>query len=577
MLILGLNHDMHISSAALVDDGRLLAGAAEERFTREKTTRAFPRNAVAYCLAEAGIEARDVDCFAASWNPGAYFQSFNPVFSGRRRFMAEHLYAVPDNLIDLYPQEGRDCDYMVQQVPMPGGDCKTYFVTHHRAHAANAFFLSPFEEAAILTVDSQGEVESATFSAGRGNSIELLKKIHYPQSIGAFYAAFTELLGYRANGDEWKVMALAALADWDNPYYKILKEDVVRLLPGGEYEFDLTYFNGFNHDLPHIYSPKLAGRFGPARLADAPLEDSHYAIAAAVQRVTEEIVFHMLAWLQKETGMKNLAVSGGVFMNSVMNGKLLGATPFSGLYVSSCPDDSGNAIGAAYYVHNQILGNPRGEAMARNDFGPSYDDKDVLDALIGTGLAAKAVNDAAGTAAELMVDGKILGWFQGRMEFGQRALGQRSIIADPRRAETKDRINAAVKFRETYRPFAPAVLAERAGEFFDIPDGVTVPFMESVYPVREDKRAVIPAVVHADGSGRVQTVEKDTAPLFHDLISSFDRLCGVPVVLNTSFNLNGEPIVCSPKNAVRTFLGSSLDGLVIGNHLVQKQPGTPAA
>ena len=568
--ILGLNHDMFIASAALLEDGHIVAAAAEERFTREKRSRAFPANAIGYCLAEAGCEITEVDYFATSWNPGVYFQKYNPLLSARRRHLGEHLYAVPDSLIALYPEDRRQCEHLYQEVTLSGGDCRIYYVSHHRAHAANAFLLSPFEEAAILTADAQGEVESTTFATGRGGRIDTIATVNYPQSIGAFYATFTEFLGFHANADEWKVMALAAFADWDNAFYRMLKDEVVRFLPEGGYEFDLTFFNGFNRDLPNLYTAKLVDRFGPPRGLDDPIEARHHEIAAALQRVAEELARHMLIWLHQATGMRRLAVSGGFFMNSVLNGKLARDTPFDEVFISSCPDDSGNALGAACYLYNHILGQPRGEAMRHNFLGPAFDGAAIAEALARYRVPARQVNDVEDATARLISEGKLVGWFQGRMEFGQRALGNRSILADPRDAAVKDKVNLAVKYREPFRPFAPAVLAEAAADYFDIEPGAGSPFMERVYPVRADRRARIPAVTHVDGSGRLQTVERDTNPRFHRLIEAFGEITGVPVLLNTSFNLNGEPIVCTPTDAIRSFFSCGLDVLVMGDFVVTK-------
>ncbi len=570
MRILGINHDMFISSAALIEDGRIVAAAPEERFTRVKRTRDFPIHAIRYCLKEAGCRIEDVDYVASSWNPGVYFKKFNPLFSGRRRWKTEYLYSVPDHILSLYPDEERDVDYVFQHIRLFGADCKIYYITHHRAHAANAFLLSPFEEAAILTADAQGEFESTTFGYGRGHQITVYQSILYPQSLGGFYSTFTEYLGFRPNSDEWKVMALAAFADWENVYYKILKDEVVKLLPDGRYEFDLTFFKGYNVEQPNLYTEKLVDRFGPPRPPGGELHTRHYEIAAAMQRVAEEIAFHMLHWLYAQTRSKNIVVSGGFFMNSVLNGKILRYTPFENIFISSCPDDSGNAIGAALYLYNHILGHEQREPLRHNFFGPEYDEEEIRRTLEKYNVRARRVDDAAAYCARLVSEGKLVGWFQGRMEFGQRALGNRSILADPRDPRTKDRVNLAVKYREPFRPFAPAVLAEEAHAYFEMDDGVGVPFMEKVYPIRPEKRAVIPAVTHVDGSGRLQTVDRETNPRFHRLIEEFRRITDVPVVLNTSFNLNGEPIVCTPTDAIRTFFSCGLDALVLGDYVVSK-------
>ncbi len=569
MRILGLNHDMFISSAALVEDGTVIAAVAEERLTRDKRTRAFPRKSIAYCLKEAGIKIEDVDAIATSWNPGAYFRKFNPLVSNKRRHMAEHLFAVPDHLIDMFPQGDHTAPWLELRIPIMGHTCRVFYVTHHSAHAANAYHLSPFEDAAILTADSQGEYESTTFQHGRGSKIDKLRSIDFPQSLGAFYATFTEFLGFRPNSDEWKVMALGAYEKGHNPYDDIL-EEVVSLDQDGGYTFDLAFFQGFMPDKLNLYTPHLIAHFGEARQADEELCQRHFQIAGAVQRRAEKLAFHMMRQLQKETGSKNLCVAGGFFMNSLLNGKIRENTPFEKVFISSCPDDSGNAIGAALYAMNDILGNDTRVPQTHNYFGPAYGNTEIADAIEKYGLKAEPCENIAEACAQLLAEGSLIGWFQGRMELGQRALGCRSILADPRQASTRDQVNLAVKYREKFRPFAPAILKEEAPKWFNIDSDVEVPFMEQVHMVRPEKRDAIPACVHADGTGRLQTVDAETNLLFHQLISAFDKKTGVPVLLNTSFNLNGEPVVSNPTDAIRTFFSCGLDVLAMGNYLIKK-------
>ena len=569
MKIIGINNEMYISSACLISDGKVVAAAAEERFTREKITRKFPDKAVKYCLREAGIAMRDVDYIATAWNPGVYFTKFNPVLSGRRRHLVEQLFSVPDHLMNFHDRAM--VDHMYQELHGEFGKTAIYYITHHRAHAANGFLISPFESAAILTADAQGEFESATFCQGKGNKIEFIKGMNYPTSLGAFYSTFTEFLGFKPNSDEWKVMAMASYTSAKNRYYDLMKSDVVRLLDDGEFELNLNYFKGFIHDQPNLYTKKLVERFGPAREPDGTIDGHHYEIAAALQKMSEDISAHMLRWLHKKTGERNVVLSGGSFMNSVFNGKVTELTPFEKIFISSCPDDSGNCFGAAYYLYNHILGKPRGEPMIHNYFGPQYSNPEIEKTLTGYGVRHRMEHDIEGYAARLISEGKIIGWFQGRMEFGQRALGNRSILADPRREEMKDKVNRAVKFREAFRPFAPAVLKERQEEYFDTNGGGDVPFMEKVYHVKAEMRSRIPAVTHVDGSGRIQTVTRDSNPRFYGLIREFEKLSGIPVVLNTSFNLNGEPVVCTPTDAIRTFFSCGLDALVIGNYVITKE------
>ena len=568
MKILGINNEMHISSACLIVDGKIVAAAAEERFTREKLTRKFPLQTIKYCFEEANIKMEEIDYIATSWNPGIYFTKYNPIYSGQRRHMVEQLYSVPDSLMQLYVRP--EVDYVFQEISGSFGKTNTYYITHHRAHAANGFFLSPFSSAAILTADAQGEFESTTFCHGKGNKINFVKSINYPHSLGALYSTFTEFLGFRANSDEWKVMALASYADPNNEFYKRLKEEVVKFQGDGDFELNLSYFKGFLHDQPNLYTERLVETFGRARERDEEFQERHFEIASALQKISEEAIVHLLNWLFQQTREKNLVLSGGLFMNSVFNGKVLELTPFDNLFVSSCPDDSGNCFGAALYLYNHILGKGRSVPMSHNYYGPQYTDSEIEEALKGYNLNFAYEENIFKKAAKLLSEGNVIGWFQGRMEFGQRALGNRSILADPRKADMKDKVNRAVKFRESFRPFAPAVIKEKQEEYFEIGKGGDVPFMEKVYPVIMDKRDQIPAVVHADGSGRIQTVIKELNPGFYSLIEEFEKITHIPIVLNTSFNLNGEPIVCTPSDAIKTFYSCGLDTLVIGNYIVHK-------
>jgi len=569
MKIIGINNEMYISSACLIEDGKIVAAAAEERFSREKLTRRFPLETIKYCFKEANIEMEEVDYIATSWNPGVYFTKFNPIYSGQRRHMVEQLYSVPDNLMQLYVRP--EVDYVFQEISGSFGQTKTYYITHHRAHAANGFFLSPFSSAAILTADAQGEFESTTFCHGKDNKINSIKCINYPHSFGVLYSTFTEFLGFSANSDEWKVMALASYADPNNKFYKLLKEDVVRLQGDGGFELNLSYFKGFLHDQPNLYTEKLVEIFGRARERDEELQERHFEIAAALQKISEEAIVHLLNWLFQQTREKNLVLSGGSFMNSVFNGKVLELTPFDNLFVSSCPDDSGNCFGAAFYLYNHILGEERGTPMQHNYYGPQYTDSEIEETLKRYNLNYTYEENIFKKAAKLLSEDNIIGWFQGRMEFGQRALGNRSILADPRNGDMKDKVNSAVKFRESFRPFAPAVIKEKQEEYFEIGKGGDVPFMEKVYSVKPDKRDKIPAVVHVDGSGRIQTVTNESNPEFYSLIEEFEKITHIPIVLNTSFNLNGEPIVCTPSDAIKTFYSCGLDVLVLGNYIVQKE------
>jgi carbamoyltransferase len=572
MKILGFNHDMYISSAALVVDGAIVAACAEERLTRQKRTRAFPINAIRFCLEKAGLQLSDLNGIANSYNPGFHLQKFNPIFSNARRARGEYLYSVLDHLFKLVPE--RECyepDYLRQVVPLDhDATLDVYYVTHHLCHAANAFYMSPFKEAAILTADGRGEHDTVVFAAGRQGSIKTIKRMSLPQSLGSFYSSFTAFLGFTPESDEWKVMALASMADPDNPYYRKLRHTVA-LLEDGTFRLDTSVFKEFIAETPGYYSDGLLDLLGPPRHAGDPIDERHRQIAAAMQRLTEETLAHMMAWLNRETGLQSVCVSGGLFMNSVFNGKITQLTPFKQAFISSCPDDSGVSIGAALHLYHQLTnGAGRRFAQVHNYYGPAYSSAEVEDTLKRYRQRYRRAADVTRETAQYIADGKLVGWFQGASEFGQRALGNRSILADPRKASIKDAINAAVKYREAFRPFAPAVLEEAVETYFEIDPGVRVPFMEQVYPIRAEKRSQIPAVTHYDGSGRLQTVNAETNPRFHALISAFRDLTGVPVLLNTSFNVNGEPIVCSPSDAIRTFHSCGLDLLVMEDFIVEK-------
>lgn len=565
--ILGIASDSFISSAVLLENGRVIAGAPEERFVRQKLFRGFPANAVKYCLNEGGCKLEDIDCVAMNWNPGLYLKPSSLRFGSVVRWRGELLHAIPHALMSLV--KNNHVDYVEQSLKQDKNEIKTIYVTHHFAHAANAFFISPFRESAILTMDGRGDEDTSGFFVGRDNKIKALKAVKIPHSLGLFYGAFTEFLGFTPHSDEWKVMALAGRHFPKNKYYPSMRS-LIKLLPGGLFELDLSYLSFYLNDRSHWYSPKLVKLFGKSRLPDAELTDRHYEIAEALQRVSEEVAIHMLNWLQKRSGSKNLAVSGGFFMNSVFNGKILQKTNFKNVFISSCPDDSGTSFGAALYVYHQIYNQPRKEIQLHNYYGPQFNDVEIKKILDKYKISYRYLKNIEQNTARLIADGKIVGWFQGRMEFGQRALGNRSILADPRDPEMKNKVNQAVKYREVFRPFAPSILEERVAEYFECDEKAKVPFMEKVFMIKPEKRRIIPAVTHIDGSGRLQTVSKIMNPRYYRLISEFQKITKIPIVLNTSFNLRGEAIVCSPTDALRTFFSCGLDALVMGNYLVEK-------
>ena len=569
MKILGINHDMYISSAALIIDGKVVAACAEERLIRDKMTRVFPSKAIDFCLKKANINLNQVDYVANSYNPAVHFKKFHPIFSNYRRFRGDYFYSIPDFLLNRERNIKEDSDYTYQKVRLGKKELNIYYITHHLCHAANGFYISPFKKSAILTADGAGEDDTVNFLTGEKNNIKLIKRLKLPHSTGSFYSTFTDFFGYKPEHDEWKVMALSAYAKNNNKYYKIIK-NMVNLKTEGSFELDQSYFKQVISGTPNFYTDKFVSSLGKAKNKNEKFNKKDFEIAAGMQRVFEDICSHMLKYLYKVSKTKNLVLSGGSFMNSVFNGKVDKLTPFNKVWLSSCPDDSGQSIGAALYLYNNILKHKKRYEMKHNFLGPSFKSEKIKEDLIKYKVKFNYIKDVAKVVSEELAEGKLVGWFQGQMEFGQRALGNRSILADPRKKSSKERVNKAVKYRENFRPFAPAILEENAHEFFDLKKGEKIPFMEKVVLVKQQKRHLIPAVVHKDFTARAQTVDRNTNKLFYDLINEFYKITGVPILLNTSFNLNGEPIVCSPTDAIRTFYSCGLDILVMGNYIIQK-------
>lgn len=564
MRILGLCHDVLICAAALIEDGEVLAAAAEERFDRRKQSRVFPAKAIKWCLEKAGLDLADLDEVAIAWNPAIDLETLPEGWLGRRH-RGEHFHQVPAQLMRL---AGGSAPREVTIGEVFAGGPPVTFVNHYDAHIGNSYFTSGWDEAAICVLDGRAERQTSLLAAARGTAIERLAEVSYPHSLGLFYGTVTQHLGFRPDSDEWKVMALGSDAD-PGPFLEAMRP-LVRVRDDGGFALALEYFEFYNQFDRRMYSDLWVATFGPPRRADEAFNDRHRALAAACQALFEEKAAELLNILHRRTGMRRLAASGGCFMNSVFNGKIEALTPFEELFVSGSPDDSGTAVGAAFFLEAQRTGGKRSAALERNDWGPSFTDSQCAEAVGRFRLPnARRVADPAAAAASDLAEGRILGWFQGAMEFGQRALGHRSILLDPRRADGKDAVNAAVKFRESFRPFAPAILAEKAADWFDCPPGTTVPFMERVLRFLPDQAARVPAVVHTDGTGRIQTVAPGQGR-FRALIEEFERLTSIPIVLNTSFNLNGEPIVCTPDDAVRTFYTCGLDILYLGDMRISK-------
>lgn len=573
MRTLGIGHDLIISSAALVRDGEVVAAAAEERFNRQKQFKGFPTEAIRWCLESTGTRIADLDAIAVGWNPARHLEHPNRRQSMNARWKAEYLSAVPNMLFGL---AGGESGPIVEQL-VDGIGAPITYLDHQACHQANALYLSPFDECAVLTADGMGERATTTWGTGsRAAGITTLGEVVLPHSLGMLYGTITQFLGYKPDSDEWKVMAMASYGR-DSEYLERMR-GLVATHPGTlAYHVDQRYFSYTNPEVwgGRFYTPDLVDLLGPPREPGAEITPRHHDIAWALQRTFEEAMQHLLTELHALTGLPDVALSGGCMMNSVHNGRITATTPFARAFVSSCPDDSGIAVGAAllaYHRASAAAGEPaKHPAHPHNYWGPSFD-HEIAGTIRRYKLPARRLDDAPRAVAAMLAGGQLVGWFQGAMEFGQRALGNRSILADPRPLASKDLVNAAVKYREAFRPFAPAILAERVDDWFDTTTEREAPFMEKVLAFRADVRDRVQAVVHVDGTGRLQTVERATNPRFYDLIAAFEELTGVPIVLNTSFNLNGEPIVCTPTDAIRTFASCGLDALVLGDHLLTKAP-----
>ena len=572
--ILGLNAYHGDAAAALVVDGELVAAAEEERFNRIKHVAGFPSLAAAWCLAEGGVDPRQLDHVAVSRDPRANVGQ-KLLRTIRHGASARYLKARLQNAAKI-----RDVKTALAAALELAPDdlrAQVHNVEHHQAHVASAFLVSPFDEAAILSVDGFGDFCSTMTAVGRGGGFQVLDRVLFPHSLGIFYAAFTQWLGFPEYGDEGKVMGLAPYGD-PAPHLKTMRD--VLQESGDLFALNLDYFT---HDkegvdmtwdegsprIGRIYSDKLVEAFGPARAARGEMTKHYEDVAAAAQERLEEIYLHVVDRLQQRTQMPNLCLAGGVALNAVANGRIRPETAFDGLYIQPAAGDSGTAVGAAYFVWNQTLGRPRSYVMQHAYTGPDYSDDEIADALRAAGLTGERLDDDLlfRTVAERLAEGDVVGWFQGRMEFGPRALGHRSIVADPRRVEMKDVLNARIKHREPFRPFAPSILADAAGDWFD--QEYESPFMVLVYKTKQDKRSRIPAVNHVDDTGRLQTVERKIEPRYYRLIEEFARLTDVPVLLNTSFNEN-EPIVLQPAEALDCFLRTHMDVLVMGRHTLER-------
>ena len=581
MNVLGLNAYHGDVSAVLVRDGKLVAAVEEERFRRIKHITGFPAGAIDACLRMGGLRATDIDLFAVSrrprahlWRKALFVLQNRPkkTLADRARNMAS-IGRLSDTIAAALGLE----EYAVRP--------RMRYVEHHPAHLASAAFVSPFDDAAVCAIDGFGDFVSTSWGTLAGTRLDVRERVFFPHSLGLLYLAITQYLGFPNYGDEFKVMGLAPYGE---PRYTSDIESLVHLKPGGRFELDLSYFSHWSDGVEmtwsdgaptigRVFTPKLEQLLGPARRKDEEVTPKHEAIAASLQAAFETAAMHVLNHVYESTKNPRLCLAGGCAMNSVANGKIRERTPFREVFIQPASGDNGTALGAAFAAWHDASPSPRDFVMEHGYWGPEFGDAEIAAALRdraadirAAGCAERTWDDDAAldtwTASQIAA-GRVIGWFQGRMEWGARALGNRSIIADPRRADMRDIINTRIKFRERFRPFAPSVAEEALDEYFTgaVPD----PFMLQVYPVRPDKRSVVPAITHVDGSGRLQTVSPRSNPRYWNLIKAFERVSGVPMLLNTSFNEN-EPIVLRPAEALDCFLRTHMDVLVMGRHVLER-------
>lgn len=561
--ILGLNYAFHDASACIVQDGKLICALEEERFTRQKHCYAFPQNAIDHCLQIAGLDATDITHIAVSIKPMLHWQ--RKLVYGLKHFR-DAMPFLKHELLRPFWQQRALKQWIATTWPDVSKRPTLHFIPHHHCHAAGTFYISPFESAAILSIDGSGEWSTSFLGHGQGTRVTQFNESFFPDSLGSFYETATQYCGFQPNYDEGKTMGLAPFGDPERFYPEF--RSMVDIDSDGSIHIDPDWFRYQNWG-HRRYSDRFEQTFGPARERNGPFQDHHHDVAAAAQRVLEECGLELARQLHDKTGERNLVIAGGVSLNSVMNGRILRETDFDDVYIMAAAGDNGTSIGAAYYLLHAILGQPRQFVHLDPYLGTRYDNDAIRRVLDEAKANYSCHEDVTTAAADLLSQQRIIGWFQGAMEIGPRALGCRSILADPTNPAMKDKINAEVKHREAYRPFAPSAIREARNDFFDI--GVEDPFMLKVCNVLPDKQELLPAITHVDGTARLQTVSKDTNPLYHELISKFGERSGVPVVLNTSFNVMGEPIVESPLDAIRCFYSTGLDDLAIGNFIISKK------
>jgi carbamoyltransferase len=576
--ILGINAYHADASAAIVVGGRLIAATEEERFTRVKHWAGFPLQSITFCLAQAGLTLDQVDHICIGRDPKAKYQKKLKLLLQSPLQVLRYLTERIGNFSNV-SSVARQLQSLAPGLSIAQLESKILNIEHHRSHLASAFYPSPFSQAAILSIDGAGDFTTTMLGVGNGTNITVLHDIDFPHSLGVFYTAMTQLLGFPHYGDEYKVMGLAPYGE---PKYVDQLRKVVQLIPGGLFTLNLQYFRSphkgyvsYSNDnlvhIPVLFSEALTALLGKPRAAGEPLTQYHKDLAASVQRYTEEIIFHVLHYLHKITGLTRVCIAGGVAQNSVANGKITRNSPFTDVYIPSAGHDAGISMGSAYWAHHMVAGQPRSEAVFNAYLGARYTNDQLESICKQAQISYTKLPDTElfDRVTDCLVGGGVVGWFNGPAEFGPRALGGRSILMDPRRTDAKEILNKKIKRRESFRPFAPSILKEYVGEYFEHTD--SVPFMEKVFPIRPEKRSLIPAVTHVDGTGRLQTVDKAISPRYYNLIEAFRQKTGVPILLNTSFNEN-EPIVNTPQEALDCYLRTSMDMLVMENCIIQRNP-----
>ena len=562
--ILGLNSIGFNTSASLIINGKIVGAVEEERLNREKRTRKFPIHSIKYLLENNNLNFHDLDDIGISWNPMINLEKYQKNFHDTNRYIPEILFSTLANFEGLI-KKGKDEDYLTQTLKIGNKKINIFFIKHHLCHASN-FFFSGFDKASILTVDAFGEKQSTGMFYSDEKKIKKIFSQDFPHSLGSFYSTFTEICGFKPQSDEWKLMGAAAYGK-NNRYYKKL-QNLIHLKSDGSFELDLNYFNFYNFHKPNFYNKKLLNFIGLEKNENREkLKQPYYDLAFAAQKIFEDIYFHLINNLYKKKPNQNLVISGGCALNSLANGKILKKTKFRNLYIPPVPDDSGAGLGAACYINTQIH-SKKTFRLSNNYLGPKFSNQKVEKLLKLYKLNYKKIKDVNKAAAQKISEGNIIGWFQNNLEFGDRALGNRSIIADPRDKNMKEKINRCVKYREKFRPFAPAVISEQAGRFFEIEK--TSNFMEKAVKIKRIYQKLVPAVVHEDKTCRLQTVDKINNEKFYFLIKEFEKITKIPILLNTSLNYQGDPIACSPEDALKTFFLSGLDFLYINDFEIYK-------